>query len=74
MKDLVLNEAVVLYVASALQDLVGERVREDLPALQNIFLEGFRSSGPVPEGIVKFIAARELSGRPVIAKYRKTKQ
>jgi len=73
-KDLVLNEPVVLYVASALQDLVGERVREDLPALQNIFLEGFRSSGPVPEGIVKFIAARELSSRPVIVNYRKTKQ
>jgi len=73
-KDLVLDEAVVLYVTSALQDLVRERVREILPALQNIFLEGFRSSGPFPEGIVKFIAARELSGRPVIINYRKTKQ
>jgi hypothetical protein len=73
-KDLVPDEAFVLSVASALQDLAGERATEILPALQNIFLEGFSSSDPVPEGLSKFIAARELSGRPVIVRYRERKQ
>jgi hypothetical protein len=72
-KDLTLAEPVVESIASALEELVGERVTEVLPALQNIFLEGFRSSGRVPKGITKFIAARELSGRPVIVHHRKGK-
>ena len=66
-KDLVLDGPVVLSVASALQGLVGEQATGILPALQNIFLNGFQSFGaPVPEGITKFVAARELFGRPVI--------
>jgi len=72
-KDLVLDEPVVLSVASALQALVGEQVTEILPVLRNIFLEGFQSSSPIPEGIAKFIAARELSGRPVIVHHRERK-
>ena len=64
-KDLVLDEPLVLPVAQTLQELVGEQGTEILPALQNIFIEGCQSSGPVPEGIAKFIAARERSGRPV---------
>jgi len=72
-KDLVLDEAFVSSVASALQELVGEQVTEILPALQTIFLESCQSSGPVPEGIVKFIAARELSGRPVVMCHRERK-
>jgi len=72
-KDLVLDEPVVLSVASALQALVGEQVTEILPALQNVSLEGFQSSGPVPEGIAKFIGARELSGRPVIVHHQERK-
>ena len=73
-KDLVLDEPFILSIAPALQELVGERVIQILPALQNIFLEGFESPGPVPEGIGKFIAARELFGRPVTVNYRETKQ
>jgi len=73
-KDLVLDEPLVLSVAPTLQELVGERGTEILPALQNIFLEGFQSSGPVPEGIAKFIAARQRSGRPVIVHHREAKQ
>jgi hypothetical protein len=73
-KYLVLDEPFVLSIASALQELVGERVTEILPALQNIFLEGFESPGLVPEGIGKFIAARELFGCPVTVQYRETKQ
>ena len=73
-KDLVLGEPLILFVASTLQELVGERGTEILPALQNIFLEGFQASSPVPEGIAKFIAARERSGRPVMLHHREAKQ
>jgi hypothetical protein len=69
-KDLVLDELVISSVSSSLQELVRERVTEILPALQNIFLERSRSSGLVPEGIAKFIAARELSSLPVIVHHR----
>jgi hypothetical protein len=65
-KDLALDKQFVSSVASALQDLVGEQVTEILPALQNIILKDSQSSGPVPEGIGEFIAARELSGRLVV--------
>ena len=73
-KDLVLDELVALSVAPALQELVGDRGTEILPELQNIFLDGFQSSGSVLDGIGKFVAARELSGRPVIVRHRETKQ
>ena len=69
-KDLILDERAALSVASALQELVGKQVTEILPALQNIFLEGFQASGSVPEGIGNFVAARELSCRPVIVRHR----
>jgi hypothetical protein len=73
-KDLVLHESVVLSVASSLQELIGEQAREILPALQNIFLEGSQSSGPVLEGIAKFITVRELSGHPVFVHRWETEQ
>jgi hypothetical protein len=65
-KDLVLDEPVVLSVALALQYFWGERVTAILPSLQHIFLESFQSSSPVPKGITTFIAQRELYGRPVV--------
>jgi len=61
-KDLVLSEASVPFVAPALQGLSGERVTEVLPALQKLFLTGPQPSGPVKEAIGKFIAARQLAG------------
>jgi hypothetical protein len=73
-KDLVLHEVVGSSVASSLQELVAERGTEILPALQNIFLEGFQPSGLIPEGIAKFISARELTGHPILVHHRETKQ
>jgi hypothetical protein len=73
-KDLILDEPVVSSVASALQELVGEQVTDILPVLQNIFLGGSPPSGLVPEGIAKFVAAREVSGHPVIVHHREMKQ
>ena len=51
-------------IASALQGLRGEKVRDVLPALENIFLEDLWPSGPVEEAVGKFVAARQLSGHP----------
>ena len=64
-KNLYLSRDFEQYIAPALQELVGDRTAEVLPALQNISLMNFQISGFVQEGIVKFIAARQLSGLPI---------
>ena len=51
-------------IAPALQELVGGRTTEVLPALQSLSLED-PQSGPVQEAIGGFFAARELSGHPI---------
>jgi hypothetical protein len=47
-------------IAPTLQELVGERVTEVLPALQTLYLE---------EAIVQFVATRELAGHPIVTHY-----
>ena len=64
-ENLYLAEKFAQYIAPVLQELVGGRTTEVLPALKNIFLEGFPPFGPVHKGIVAFVAARELSHHPV---------
>jgi hypothetical protein len=64
-KDLYLSEEFVPCIAPALQELVGERMTEVLPTLENIFLEEFQPSRPFHEGIEIFVAARRLTGHPV---------
>jgi hypothetical protein len=64
-KDLYLSEEFVPHIVRALQELVGGRTTEVLPTLENIFLEGLQTSGPLQEGIEKFVAARQLTNRPV---------
>jgi hypothetical protein len=56
-KDLFLSQKFAPRIAPALQELVGERVDEVLPALQSIFWEGLHP-GVVPEGIRQFVTAR----------------
>ena len=63
-KNLYLCEDIAPHIGLALQELVGRNAREVLPIVQHIFLEGLRPCGSVPEGIEKFIAARQLSGHP----------
>ena len=65
LKNLYLSKVLALRIAPSLQKLVGERVTEVLPTLQNLYLEGFESSGHIQEAIGKFIAARQLSGHPM---------
>jgi hypothetical protein len=63
-KNLYLSEELARHIVPALEELVGGAT-EVLPALQNIFLEKLKRSGPVQEGIGKFVSARQLSGHPV---------
>jgi hypothetical protein len=64
-KNLYLSTQVLQRIAPALQDVTGGRTAEVLPALEKVFLEGFHSLKRVPEGIGKFISARQLTTRPV---------
>jgi hypothetical protein len=64
-KNLHLSEEIALLIGPALQELAEGRTTEVLPALENIFLEGLESSGPVQEGIGKFVASRQVAIRPI---------
>ena len=64
LKDLYISQEFMPRIAPTLQELVGGRVTEVLPALQTLFLEGTLPSG-VQETIDKFVAARELAGHPI---------
>jgi len=54
-------------IAPALQSLIGERVTEVLPSLQNIFveLEVRQQLKSIPGRIQHFLASRRLSGYPI---------
>jgi hypothetical protein len=66
-KNLYLSEDFAPRIAPALQELVTlpGSLRGMMPSLHNLFLEGFRPSKPVHEGIGQFVAARKLSGHPI---------
>ena len=64
-KNLYLSKEFAPGVVAALQELVGGRITEVLPGLQNIFVEGLEPSGPLQENIGRFVAARRLSGHPI---------
>ena len=63
-KNLYVCKTFVPRIAPALQELAGEGATDCLPILKNIFL-GFQPSGPLHEGIEKFVAARRLTYYPV---------
>jgi hypothetical protein len=67
-EDLYLSNEFAPRIAPYLQELVGGRTTEVLPALQSLFLEKFHPWGPVEEAIGKFAAARQLSNHPVAIK------
>ena len=62
LKDLHICKEFAPGIVAALQELVGGRITEVLPDLQNIFVEDFKPSGPLQETIAQFVAARLLSG------------
>ena len=67
-KNLYLSKEFAPGIALALQELVGGRITEVLPNLQNILVEGLRVEppGPLQENIGQFVATRQLSGHPII--------
>ena len=64
-KNLYLSEESAPGIAAALQELVGDRVTEVLPSLQNIFVEELELSGAFRESVGQFIATRQLSKHPI---------
>ena len=67
-KSLYVSKNLGPFVACALENLTGENVTQVLPTLDNLFFEGFGSSGFVEETIKSFVSTRQLSGRPVIVR------
>jgi hypothetical protein len=64
-KNLYLDKEFAPGIAVALQELVGDRITEVLPSLQNIFVDRLEPWGPFQENIGQFVAARQLSGHPI---------
>ena len=64
-KNLYVSEEFLPRIGPALQELVGGRMTEVLPNLENIFLQGFQQWIPLHKGIEKFVAARQLTSHPV---------
>jgi hypothetical protein len=65
-KNLYLSKDLAPRIVPMLQDLVGERVTEVFPALQNICSPDLHLlTGPVQEAVQRFVIARRLSGYPV---------
>ena len=59
-KDLYLSRDFAPAIAAALQELIGARITEAFPSLQNIFVEGLKPSGPFQENL-----GRQLSDYPI---------
>jgi hypothetical protein len=64
-KNLYISKESVPGVAAALEELVGIKITEVLPNLENIFVEELEASGLFQENIGQFVAARQLSDHPV---------
>jgi len=66
LKDLYLTSRVARHVCDALRNLSGQRAAEVLPALRNLFVPDSSSLQSVQETMTPFVAARQLSGHPVV--------
>jgi hypothetical protein len=60
-KHLYLSKEFAPGIGAALQGLVGGRIIEVLPSLENIFVEGLKPSEHFQKNIGQFVAARQLS-------------
>jgi hypothetical protein len=65
-KNLYLSKEFAPRIAPVLQQLVGGRLTEVLPTLQNIFVEEFQPYGPVHEAIGQFVTSRQRSDHPIV--------
>ena len=64
-KNLYLSKQFAPHIALVLQEMTVGGTTEVLTTLQNLYLEGFRPSESVEEGIERFISARQLTDHPV---------
>ena len=65
-KNLYLSKQFAPRIAPVLQEITGAGgTTEVLSTLQNLYLEGFRPSESVQEGIAQFISAQQLTNHPV---------
>jgi hypothetical protein len=62
-KGLYMSQEFTPRISPALQELVGERVTEVLPALKTLFLESLPSGNQ--EAIEQFVTARQLASQPI---------
>jgi hypothetical protein len=69
-KNLYLSQEIARRIVPALQELVGDRATDVLPALQNIFLEEGQRSGPVQEGIQQVVNVRQATNHPIAVSYQ----
>ena len=70
-KNLYLFGELALPIAWALQELSREGATEVLPALQGIHIQLYDELGPSRRILTPFIAARQLSGYPVVVNHTK---
>ena len=68
-KNLYLAEEYAPHIVPALQEVVGERVAEVLPALESLFLEDSYQLGPVWEAVEQLVAVRRLSNHPMVISF-----
>jgi len=64
-KNLYLSKEYAPRMAGVMKGLVGGRMTEVLPSLQNVFVEGLGPWGPFQENIGQFAAVRRHSGHPI---------
>jgi hypothetical protein len=63
-KGLYISQEFAQRIAPTMQELMGGRVAEVLPALQTLFLDT-ELEQILPSGLVQFVTARQLSNRPM---------
>jgi hypothetical protein len=61
-------------VGAALRELTGGRTMEVLPSLQSLSLDELGPSGSARDAMEPFVAARQLSGRPIVVQRRKRQE
>jgi hypothetical protein len=64
-QNLYIHKALAPSIATALHELVGVRITEVLPSLQNIFVRDLEPSGTFQDNIGQFVATRWLSSNPI---------
>jgi len=68
-RSLYVSDELVPPVAAALGELTGKRTMDVLPALENLCLDELEPSRSARDAVESFIAARQLSDRPIVVQH-----